>query len=112
MTKPGPLSDTHINHIRETLRPGCREITLGEHEVRALLDEVEQHRIPPVDLHEEIARTRTIPTADEAIARYRATLEANASDMPGAAEDWTFALGFFLGLGLTLEVARHLSIRV
>lgn len=111
-TSPDLLSDAHLNRLREALIPGRREIDITPHELRSLLDEVEHHRIPQIDLDEPASRTRTIPTPDAALAAYRALVETHAADMPGAVEDWTFALGFFLGLGLNLETARHLSIRV
>lgn len=115
-TPTGPLSDPHLSRLRETLVPGRREIDLTPYELRALLDEVEFHRIPPIDLDEPTARTRTIPTPEVALAQYRSMIEANTADLPDLEEGalWVYplALGFFLGLGLTLETARHLSIRV
>lgn len=109
------LSDAHLARIREVVHPGIREVEVSADELVMMLDEIEQHRIPVLDLDhpDPEARTKTIPSADSAMIRYRAMLTAHAEDMPDGDEGpYPMALGFFLGLGLDLATARHLALRV
>lgn len=106
------LSKPHIDLLRGNVVPGRREIDVTPTELTAMLDEIEYYRAEVLDVPDLESRTRTTPTPDAALAAYRALVNTHAADMPGGVGDWTFALGFFLGLGLNLETARHLSIRV
>lgn len=111
-TRQSRLTDPHLARLREAAAPGVREIEVTADELRMMLNEIDDARIPIIDLEPDIeARTRTTPLMVEAVARWKAV--SSAPDFCPAEYDpeWV-AFGFFLGLGLDVATARHLSLRV
>lgn len=110
------LSKPHIDLLRGNVVPGRRSIDVTPAELTSMLDEIEYYRAEVLDVPDLESRTRTTPSAESALIQYKAMIEANTADLPDLEEGalWVYplALGFFLGLGLTLETARHLALRV